>query len=262
MTATSKINWNPGAYNKFRDLRLQAAIDLAQAVPELPNAPVLDLGCGNGNAGQLLKGFNQPIWGVDSSVNMLRDAQETENYDQLIQADLTTWEPTQKFGLIFSNAVLHWIDDHQTLLPKIATWLAPDGVLAMQVPNQNNAPSHMAWRDVYAAHVQDTTLPEAAPSILSAGEYADIFGALGEFRIWETEYFQTLPPSGENHPVTEFTKTTYGRAFLEAVPEVERASLMAAYNERMETAYPLNTNGIIHFPFKRLFMVAIPNSRL
>jgi len=262
MTATSKINWNPGAYNKFRDLRLQAAIDLAQAVPEIPTAPVLDLGCGNGNAGHLLARFNQPIWGVDSSQTMLADAQRTANYDHLIQEDLTKWAPSQRFGLIFSNAVLHWVEDHRTLLPKIATWLAPNGVLAVQVPNQNNAPSHKAWRDVYAAHVQGAIQPDTAPSILSAAEYADILAPLGAFRIWETEYFQTLPPSDQNHPVTEFTKTTYGRAFLEAVPVDERAALLTAYNAIMETAYPRNSKGIVHFPFRRLFMVAISDSRL
>jgi trans-aconitate methyltransferase len=47
-------DWNPGAYDAFRDFRLRPALDLLARVPgSLPNGDVIDLGCGSGAVGAM-----------------------------------------------------------------------------------------------------------------------------------------------------------------------------------------------------------------
>ena len=54
MTATGRTDWNPETYARFRGLRLRPALDLLAQVRDLPEGPVIDLGCGNGAVGPAL----------------------------------------------------------------------------------------------------------------------------------------------------------------------------------------------------------------
>lgn len=64
-----------------------------------------------------------------------------------VEADIRTWQPERPADLIYSNASLHWIDDHQKLLPRLASYLKPGGCLAAQMPLSWEAPSHRLMRE-------------------------------------------------------------------------------------------------------------------
>ena len=55
--------------------------------------------------------------GVDASPAMLAQAR---GYDATAEADIAQWQPDTPPALIFSNAALHWLPDHATLLPRLA----------------------------------------------------------------------------------------------------------------------------------------------
>lgn len=243
-------DWNPGGYDRFRGLRLRPALDLLRAVGSVPDGPVTDLGCGSGAAGPVLRArFGaREITGVDRSPAMLDKARETGSYDELLQADVADWGPDQVQSLIFCNAVLHWLGDHARLIPRLADQLAPGGVLAVQVPGMNDAPSHATWRVL-------TGRAEDGPGILAPRAYREILQPLGESDIWETRYFQTLPASDEGHPVRMFTQSTYGRPFLDALNDAARANLCRRYDAEMATHYPLERDGSVLFPFRRVFFL-------
>src|SRR5206468_12092316 len=46
------------------------------------------------------------------------------------------------WDLVFSNAALHWVDDHERLLEQLAAALAPCGQIAFQVPAQHDTLTH------------------------------------------------------------------------------------------------------------------------
>lgn len=75
MNGPSK-DWNPGAYARFRGLRLRPALDLLAQVPELPPGDVVDLGCGDGAVAEALRARfpDRRLVGVDASPAMLRVA--------------------------------------------------------------------------------------------------------------------------------------------------------------------------------------------
>lgn len=247
-------DWDPGSYARFRDFRLRPALDLWRAAPPPPrDGDLIDLGCGDGAAGRFLAQAGGRLIGVDASPAMLGRARENAPYDVLHQADIRDWHPETPPALIFSNAVLHWLPDHEALLPRLARALMPGGVLAVQLPHQTNAPSHRVWRSLIEEHFPGRIDGLALPAILLAAQYHHILSPLGRFDLWETEYYQALPAAGTGHPVRHFTEATYARPLLALLDADERAHLVAQYETVMEHAYPRGTDGTVLFPFRRLF---------
>ncbi|MDO6587288.1 methyltransferase domain-containing protein [Salipiger sp. 1_MG-2023] len=253
MSESVHRDWDPGLYHKFRGLRLRPAMDLLRAVGPLPEGAVVDLGCGSGAAGPALKALKRPVSGVDLSAAMLEKARATGCYDALVQADLSDWAPEVPAALIFANASLQWVKDHETLLERLAGHLAPGGTLAVQMPHQNNAPSHRLWLTMAQELFPDAIDPETIPGVMLPAEYHHLLSSLGTVTLWETEYYQELSDEGDGHPVRRFTEATFARPVLNALSEGEQARLIAAYETVVGSAYPTGANGRVLFPFRRLF---------
>ncbi|MGX9351082.1 methyltransferase domain-containing protein [Shimia sp. W99] len=247
-------DWNPGKYETFADQRLQPALDLLARVGPLPEGDVFDLGCGNGPVGAALRArFGaRALVGVDNSPAMLERAEERAVYDRLIEADIAGWAPERPAALIYSNAALQWLGDHDTLLPRLAGMLAQGGVLAVQMPFQNAAPSHRGWGTSFGALFGDRAVARG-PQILNPEAYFDLLAPLGAVQVWETHYLQHLPAAEGAHPVRLFTESTFARPYLEAVDAEEMQALIAAYEAAMAQAYPLRADGSVLFAFRRLF---------
>jgi len=251
-------DWNPGAYAVFRDFRLRPAYDLLAQVPSLPEGEIIDLGCGDGAVAAALHArFGQPLTGVDNSDSMLEKAVETGRYKALIKADIADWTARQP-ALIFSNAALHWLPDHCALFPRLAKMLCTGGVLAVQMPRQFEAPSHVLLRETAAALFPDrfdfgTYRPAVAPLQQLAGGLCQ-YGALN---MWETSYYLRLKTRTEGHPVRHFTYSTAARPFLAKMDAHEQSDFLAAYDDALFIAYPPGADGGCNFPFLRQFVVLV-----
>lgn len=248
-------DWNPGAYAKFRGLRLRPALDLLAQIDEVPAGDIIDLGCGDGAAsGALAVRFpGRRQIGVDASPAMLDEA---TGYDAKTEADIATWQPDTPPALIFSNAVLHWLPDHARLMPRLAQVLAPKGVLAVQMPRQFNAASHRFLRDIAAAMFPDRfDFGQYRPPVAPALAYHDMLAPYGRVSAWETEYVQRLDPVEEGHPVRAFTSSTAMRPFVDKMTDAETAQFVQAYDSALASAYPVQADGAVLFPFRRTFFV-------
>jgi len=254
MVANQQYDWNPGTYHRFRGLRLRPALDLLRALPHLPDGHVVDLGCGSGAAAGALAGFGRPVTGIDASPAMLAEAQALGTYAALHQMDIVDWSPDGPApALIFGNAVLHWLPDHEVLIPRLAGYLAEGGTLAVQVPHQNNAPSHRVWLSLAEEMFPGRVDPAQGPDVLRPAEYHRLLSPLGDLSLWETEYYQQLDPCDDGHPVRRFTETTYARPILATLNASEQAQLIAAYEAVMDKIYPAAADGTVLFPFRRMF---------
>lgn len=250
-----KTDWNPVAYARYGDLRLRPAMDLLNAVDGMGAGDVIDLGCGAGRMGAALAGraAGRSVIGVDASPAMLEKARASKGYDSLAQADIGDWHPPRAPGLIYSNAALHWLGDHRQLMPRLAAMLGRGGTLAVQLPHQNNAPSHRVWltlvEDLFPGRVDAS----CTPGVLDPVEYDALLAQRGRFRLWETDYYQRLGAETDSHPVRRYTESTYARPVLGALDADERRTLIARYEEVMHSAYPVRSDGSVLFPFRRLF---------
>ena len=255
MSSSAKSSdWNPGAYARFRDLRLRPGLDLLNAVSQMGAGEIVDLGCGNGALGEALtaRAGGREVVGVDASPAMLEKARQAQGYSGLQQADIAEWHPRRTPGLIFSNAVLHWVGNHEQLLPKLARMLGKGGTLAVQMPHQNKAPSHRVWLSLVEEIFPGRVEKMGTPGVMAPVKYDELLAPMGRFRLWETEYYQRLVAEPGSHPVRRFTESTYARPILEALEADEKQDLITRYEEVMHAAYPVRADGSVLFPFRRM----------
>ena len=255
MAAPAANDWNPGAYARFHDLRLRPGLDLLNAVSQMASGDVVDLGCGSGALGPALRARagGREVVGVDTSPTMLAKARQSRAYSRLQQADIRDWHPARPPGLIFSNAALHWVGDHERLMPRLAAMLPKGGTLAVQMPHQNKAPSHRVWLSLVEEMFPGRVEKMGTPGVMAPIRYEEMLAPLGQFRMWETEYYQRLVAEKDSHPVRRFTESTYARPVLAALDAEERAAIIRRYEEAMQAAYPVRRDGSVLFPFRRLF---------
>jgi trans-aconitate 2-methyltransferase len=250
-------SWNPSQYLKFADHRLRPALDLLARIPALADGAIWDLGCGAGNVTRLLK-ERWPaarVTGVDSSDDMLGQARAIEGIDWA-KGDAARWSAPDPAALVFSNAALHWIDDHARLFPHLIRQVARGGALAVQMPRNFAAPSHAllyetAARGPWAAALVPYLRP--SPVAIPEAYYDLLMPHATHVDIWETEYLHVL--QGEN-AVLEWTKGSAVRPLLDRIEDAQRPDFLAAYAERLRAAYPRRGDGMTLFPFRRLFIVA------
>lgn len=252
--------WDPAHYLAYADLRLRPAMDLLARVPLQDAARVTDLGCGPGNVTPYLRQrfAGAAIQGVDTSPAMLKAAATAHgDLATWVQADAAHWQPDEPQDLIFANASLHWLDGHQALFTRLLGHLRPGGVLAVQMPNQFNAPSHVLMRDVAAkgpwADVL-TPLLRPAPVAAPAAYYDWLKPPCAAVDIWQTTVMQTL--DGDD-PVLDWIASTALKPLLEALPPDQREAFRTALAVKLRQAYPPQGTGTTLFAFKRLFIVAV-----
>jgi trans-aconitate 2-methyltransferase len=251
--------WDTTAYAQFWDQRRRPALDLIGRLPVEP-APrrILDLGCGPGTITTLLaeRWPKAGIVGVDSSPEMLADARELLPDVTWVEHDLTTYEPDDAPDLLFTNAVLHWVPDHEAVVPRLFDLVAPGGTLALQVPDKWDAPSHTIgfeiaadprWREALdGAIAEHPLLPPEAYLDLLLPTAADV-------DLWRTTYFHVL--DGPD-PVVEWFLGSFLRAFLSRLSEEDGRAFVDRYAEAMRAEYPARPDGRTVMPFPRLFLVA------
>ena len=256
--------WDPGQYHRFTDHRLRPALELLDRVPITGASIVYDLGCGSGNVTRVIaeRFAGARVAGVEISSEMLAKAAEPPNRIEWIQADIAGWEPERAPELIYSNAALHWIDDHAALFPRLFGFVAPGGCLAVQMPLSFSMPSHVLMRETLAnggvngSRLGDEALAAAVVRkwVLDAGEYYDLLAPeAASVDIWETEYIQRL--EGDD-PVLEWVKATGLRPILNGLDGDDCARFVEVYRERLRRKYPRRADGHTLYPFRRLFMVA------
>jgi trans-aconitate 2-methyltransferase len=250
--------WDPATYSAFAAPRLRPALDLMDRIPVERPARVVDLGCGTGNVTRLLaeRWPEATTVGVDSSPEMLAAARAGGGRVRYEEGDAGTWAAAEPVDVLFSNAALHWLDGHGTLLPRLLGMVKPGGVLAVQMPRNHGAASHTCmveaarsgpWRDRLEPVLRPS--PVAKPSF-----YYDVLAPVAAgLDIWESEYLQVL--EGER-PVVRWTMGTALKPLLDALDEPWRGRFLTEYAERIDRAYPLRADGRTLFPFRRLFIVA------
>ncbi len=251
--------WDPNQYLKFSDHRLRPALDLMAQIPLDGPRAIYDLGCGPGNITRLLaeRWPGAAVTGVDTSADMLAKARKEAPGVAFEQADIAHWSPPAPADLLFSNATFHWLDDHALLLPRLVSHLAPDGVLAVQMPCNRDSPSHLLMDATAADGPWRARLPQIRPvyrSVETTEAYYRILApVVRQVDIWETTYLHVL--DGDN-PVVEWTKGTALRPYLDALDEPERSQFLAAYAARIVDAYPKQPDGSTLLAFRRIFFTA------
>ena len=248
--------WNPAQYDKFQHEREQPFYDLLAMIRPSPGMRVVDLGCGTGKLTRELHARLQAreTLGIDRSARMLatqRGEALPPGLTYAVDTVETFLSGEATYDLIFSNAVFHWLEDHEGLLVRLARKLNPGGQLAFQVPAMHDESSH---------RVADQ-LSEVEPFASALGAWRRAVTVLPP-----EAYARLLFRIGFADPQTRLIVYPHVLAGREAVVDWMRGTLLAEYERRLPSdvfgrfveAYEarllpqLEPTRPFFFPFKRV----------
>ncbi|MFF3037415.1 trans-aconitate 2-methyltransferase [Arthrobacter citreus] len=253
------MKWDPERYVQFADHRDRPFFDLAARIGAAEPAWVADLGCGTGALTAVLaeRWPGAPVTGIDSSADMIREAKARSGGNPgFVQGQIQEWNPYSGPGVLLSNAALQWVPGHEDLLGRWAKALDPGSWIAVQVPGNFNAPSHVLMRELADSPRWSPALAgvlRGGDSVAEPEQYLELFVDAGmNTDVWETSYSQVL--TGTN-PVLDWVRGTALRPVMAALPPEEYEGFEAEYAALLRQAYPPKPWGTV-FPFRRIFMVA------
>jgi trans-aconitate 2-methyltransferase len=108
------------------------------------NERILDLGCGDGALTARMADLTPRghVVGIDASPGMLREARKNSRPNlEFLLLDIRRMAFHRAFDVVYSNAALHWIKDHDDLLSRIARSLRPGGVARLSFGGDGNCPT-------------------------------------------------------------------------------------------------------------------------
>ena len=250
--------WNPELYLKFDAERTQPSRDLVARIRLERPRRIVDVGCGPGNSTAVLRErfAEAAIVGLDCSEEMIRMAREQYPGGTWICADAAKHEYRGGLDVIFSNAVLQWIPEQESLIDLLVANLAPHGILAVQVPANRQSPLHQATMAVAAEMWPQET--EGCGELLSYREpdfYYDLLTAHGlGIDIWETTYIHVLD---SHRDLIAWYKSTGMKIFLNALASpADQERFADLVLERVTPLYRRAADGKVLFPFRRIFFTA------
>ena len=257
-------DWSSKQYLMFKNERTQPAIDLVNRIYIDDPQKILDIGCGPGNSTQVLaqRFPNAYILGVDKSPNMIETAKK--DYPNLefkicdVDKDLSILD--KDFDIVFSNACIQWIPNHNQLLKDMIRLLKPDGILAVQTPMNYQEPIHKIIGEVSSSEKWKSEFINPRKFYnLTQSEYFDLLSEISsEFSMWQTTYCHKLK---SHKDIMEWYRGTGLRPYLNVLSDEKKRAFEQDIFDRVIIEYPKQKNGNIIFRFPRFFFIATAKTK-
>lgn len=137
----SARDWDASTYDRISDPQVAMAGPVLDRLRLAGDETVLDAGCGSGRVTRLLlerlpRGH---VVAVDAAPSMVEEARAAlGDRATVFQADLQELTVPEPVDAAFSNAVFHWVPDHDLLFQRIFAALKPDGQFVAQCGGKGN----------------------------------------------------------------------------------------------------------------------------
>lgn len=251
-------DWNPNLYMQFSSERTQPSIDLVAKINSVEPKSIIDVGCGPGNSTQVLvkRWPEAKTTGLDSSSAMIEKAARDYPNQEWIVADALIYNPGTEYDIVFSNAAIQWIPNHENLLKKFYGMLSDTGLAAVQIPLFWDMP---LGRIIYEA-AKDSRWKErmeGVSDLFTIHDYSFYYDHLASLfisiDIWETHYFHIM----DSHiAIIEMMRSTGLKPYLSKLDnDADRNQFEKKVLAGIEKAYQKQKNRKVLLPFKRLFFI-------
>jgi len=259
MTATGQT-WNAADYAQHSSAQLQWAEELLGKLRLRGDEAVLDIGSGDGKitariADDVPRGR---VLGIDRSPDMVRFAREVFPASahpnlEFRQMDARAIQLPRRVDVAFSNATLHWVDDHPAMLAGVRGALTPGGRVLFQMGGRGCADGmlevveQVRRRPRWRAHFEGFVLPYH-------------FHGPDDYQVWLagaglTPVRLELIPKDMQHEgargLTGWLRTTWF-PFTDRVPVESREAFLDEVVETYLAAHPLDADGKTHVDMVRL----------
>jgi trans-aconitate 2-methyltransferase len=134
-------DWDAATYDRVSAPQVEWAREVLDRLPLHGDETVLDAGCGSGRVTRMLLERLPAgnVIAVDSSPSMVEHAREALGARATVfVASLTELKVDEAVDAVFSNAVFHWIADHDRLFERLFAALQPGGRLVAQCGGAGN----------------------------------------------------------------------------------------------------------------------------
>jgi trans-aconitate 2-methyltransferase len=248
------MEWSPEQYNRFSDERRQPFEDLWRLVHARAGLSVVDLGCGTGELTRELAERlpGSQVLGLDSSEQMLARARRLAQPGLCFELRRIE-ELEGSFDLIFSNAALHWVDDHRALFPRLLARLRAGGQLLSQMPSNHGHPAHRLAGELAGEEPFRSALSSyrRRTEVLPVDEYAALLHEAGarELQVLEKVYLHVLADAAA---VAEWTRATTLLPYLARLGGLADEYL-ARYRDRLARLMPQRP---LLYTFRRILLSA------
>lgn len=251
-------DWNPDLYLKFSSERTQPSMDLIGRIHDIDPQSIIDIGCGPGNSTHVLMSRwpKAKITGLDSSRAMINKAAQGYPNQEWVVADAFTYNPPERYDLVFSNAVIQWVPDHEALISRFHGILSDTGILAVQLPLFWDMPlgkiiNHTAEDERWKAKTSGVS------NLFTIHDYSFYYDQLTPLfqsvDMWETHYMHILESHGA---ILEMMRSTGLKPYLDRLDsDSEKRQFEEEVLIHLKKDYPIQANGNVLLPFKRLFFI-------
>ncbi|MDB4905062.1 MAG: methyltransferase type 11 [Mucilaginibacter sp.] len=249
------MKWNAELYDQKHAFVYQYGESLLELLDAKPGENILDLGCGTGHLTQRIQSLGAIVTGIDSSAEMIQQAEENFPEIKFSVANATNFYFEEPFDAIFSNAVLHWIKDQDSLIKTVYNNLKPGGRFVAEMGGRGNVGKMIAATQQvllkYGYVDQAAIVMWYFPSL---GEYTKRLEDQG-FRVtFATHYDRKTPLQDGDKGVAKWI-AMFGDEYMKGVPEAEKQQLLKEITDLLEPQY--NENGQWYADYKRLKFIAI-----
>ena len=259
--------WDAHEYEKHSQGQQKWARELIQKISLKGTEKILDLGCGDGKVtAEISKIVSEgSIIGVDNSAGMIQlatDRHPSEIYSNLSfqEMDAKNLDFNDRFDLIFSNAVLHWVKDQKPVIKGMFKSLKQGGRILIQMGGKGNASgivdvlSELRVEKRWYSYFNRFSFPFYFPG---ADEYEALLTDCG-FKLNRIE----LIPKKKDHVGIESLKgwiRTTWLPYTQRVPEKEREKFIDIVSKKYVEKYSASSESIINVQMVRLEVEAEKN---
>jgi trans-aconitate 2-methyltransferase len=255
-----KYIWNAKDYEQHSDAQQKWARELLAKLNLKGTEDILDLGCGDGKvtveiANQVPNGS---VIGVDSARSMIEWAIErypSHQYPNLsfMEMDATHLLFDERFDVVFSNAALHWVKNHQPIVQGLYRSLKPNGKILLQMGGKGNAKEvltvleELQKTDEWKPYFSDFEFPYGFYGI---EEYHQLL-ADSKFSINRVELIPKEMELEECSGFEGWIRTTW-LPYAERIPTEKRDQFIKAISKEYLKQQPIDSHGKVHVAMVRI----------
>jgi len=255
-----RYQWNAEDYRQNSAAQQQWAQELTAKLNLTGTEAVLDVGCGDGKVTAEIAGHlpHGQVVGIDNSEAMIALANREYPANHYVNLFFQSMDARElrfngQFDVVFSNAVLHWIDDHMPVIAGMHQSLKPGGRILLQMGARNGMPEFMAaleqvlalpqWRDYFAGF----SCPYGFKSV---EDYQHWLPAAG-FVIKRLEFIEKHALHLDAEAFKGWIRTTW-LPYTERVPQATRMQLIEAIATQYLASNPADADGRVSVLMVRL----------
>jgi trans-aconitate methyltransferase len=252
MLMTSR--WNSSLYDSKHNFVARLSEDLvSEWLKPQPTERILDLGCGTGYLTDKIAAAGAFVLGLDSSAEMVKQAQANYPSLQFIVGDGADFHFETPFDAVFSNAALHWIHHAEVVVSCVYDALKPGGRFVAEFGCKGNVAAFLQASEQALREADYPPFPHPPWYFPSLGEYTSLLEKCGFFVARATQFDRPTPLEGEEGGLNWLHM--FGAPLIQTVPVERRDSFMADLEQRLRPL--LYQNGQWTADYRRLRILAL-----